>query len=429
MQPAGTIAPQAWMTTPGARRVLAALAADGRPARFVGGCVRDAVLGRAVKDIDIATPEPPETVMRLLQAADIKAIPTGIDHGTVTAVVAPAHFEITTLRHDVETFGRRARVAFTDDWVADAARRDFTFNALFCDPDGTLYDPAGGLGDLKAGRVRFVGEPMLRIREDVLRLLRFFRFHACYGRGAPDAEALAACCAMAPQIGTLSAERVWSELRRILLAPDPAAALALMRDNAVLGHVLPEATRLDRLAALVRNEAACVRDGDPVRRLAAVITVDAAGATAVAQRLRMANAERDRLVALAAPVLQPDPSFDARARRLALYRIGAALFADLAMLGWADRAAGGSVDDHAAWRRLVEAAASWVPIALPVAGRDAVALGMPRGPAIGRLLAALEAWWIDGDFRASRDECLAKLRALIRADAKAGNGKRSSSRS
>ena len=429
MQPAGSIAPQPWMTAPEARRVFAALTADGRPARFVGGCVRDAVLGRAVKDIDIATPEPPEAVMRLLQAADIKAVPTGIDHGTVTAIVSPAHFEITTLRHDVETFGRRARVAFTDDWAADAARRDFTFNALFCDPDGTLYDPTGGLADLRAGRVRFVGEAQMRIREDVLRLLRFFRFHAWYGSGAPDADALAACRALAPALGTLSAERVWSELRRILLAPDPAAALALMRDHAVLGHVLPEATRLDRLAALVRNETACLRDGDPIRRLAAVIVADAAGAAAAAQRLRMSNIERDRLVALVAPEIRPEPSFDVRARRLALYRLGAARFADLALLGWAEQAAGGSAVDDTAWRRLVEASSSWVPIALPVAGRDAVAFGVPRGPAIGRLLAALEAWWIDGDFRAGRDESLAKLRALIRAEAKESAGKPSSSRS
>ena len=405
------IAPQAWMTAPEARHVLAALAANGQKARFVGGCVRDAVLGRGVKDIDIATPEPPESVMRLLQAAGIKAVPTGIEHGTVTAVTGAAHFEITTLRHDVETFGRRARVAFTDDWAADAARRDFTFNALFCDPDGTLYDPTGGLADLKAGRVRFVGEAHARIREDVLRLLRFFRFHAHYGSGAPDADALAACRALAPDLGTLSAERVWSELRRTLLAPDPAAALALMRANFVLDHVLPEATRLDRLAALVRNEAACARGGDAIRRLAAVAATDAAGASALARRLRMSNVERDRLVALLAPALRPDPSLDARARRVALYRLGAAVFADLALLGWA---AAGEADDTA-WRGLVEAAASWVPIALPVAGRDAVALGIPRGPEIGRLLAQVETWWIDGDFRAGRDECLKKLKALIRS--------------
>jgi poly(A) polymerase len=403
------------MTAPEARRVLAALAADGRPARFVGGCVRDAVLGRAVKDIDIATPEPPRAVMRLLRSAGIKAIPTGIDHGTVTAAIAPAHFEITTLRHDVETFGRHARVAFTDDWAADAARRDFTFNALFCDPDGTLYDPTGGLADLEAGRVRFVGEAAARIREDVLRLLRFFRFHAHYGRGAPDTAALAACRDFAPALGTLSAERVWAELRRILLAPDPSAVLGLMRDNAVLDHVLPEATRLDRLATLARNETACGCEADAVRRLAAAIAVDGPGAAALARRLRLSNAERDRLVALAAPALRLEPSLDARSRRRVLYRLGAALFADLALLAWADRAGAGGADD-AAWRRLVDDASAWEPVTLPVAGRDAVALGLPRGPAVGRALAAMEAWWIDGDFRAGRDECLAKLEALIQSD-------------
>jgi poly(A) polymerase len=424
VQPAGKIAPQPWMTAPEARRVLAALGAGGRPARFVGGCVRDAMVGRGVKDVDIATPEPPDAVIRLLQAAGIRAVPTGVDHGTVTAVDGEAHFEITTLRHDVETFGRRARVAFTDDWAADAARRDFTFNAMFCDPDGTLYDPTGGLADLQAGRVRFVGAAQERIREDVLRLLRFFRFHAHYGRGVPDAEALAACRALAPELAALSAERVWSELRRTLLAPDPAAALALMRDNAVLDHVLPEATRLDRLAAVVRDEAACARDGDPIRRLAAAIATNAAGATALAQRLRLSNAERDRLVALVAPVMRLTPSLDGHERRVALYRLGAEAFADLALLGWAEQATRGVTVDDSAWRALIADAAAWTPIALPVAGRDAVALGIPRGPEIGWLMAQLEAWWIDGDFRADREACLRQLKSLIRARRNGGDGGR-----
>jgi len=205
MQPtADRLAPQPWMTAPETRAVVAALTADGTEVRFVGGCVRDALLGRPVKDVDIATPDRPQRVMELLARAGIRAIPTGIEHGTVTAVVGRTPFEITTLRRDVETYGRRAKVAFTDDWTADAARRDFTINALSCTPDGRLYDPFGGLADLRAGRVRFVGDPEARIREDVLRLLRFFRFYAHYGAAPPDPAALAACRALAPLLPGLA---------------------------------------------------------------------------------------------------------------------------------------------------------------------------------------------------------------------------------
>jgi len=401
--------PQPWMTEDATRAVIAALEAGGGKARFVGGCVRDALLGHPVRDIDIATPDPPEAVMRLLRAAGIRAIPTGIDHGTVTAVKGAAHFEITSLRRDVETFGRHARVAFTDDWDADAARRDFTMNALFCDPDGTLHDPAGGYADLRAGRVRFVGEARARIEEDVLRLLRFFRFHAWYGRGAPDAEALAACRALAPRLKSLSAERVWSELRRLLSAPDPAAALRLMAENAVLPYVLAEADRPDRLARLAALEDGLGLGADPLRRLAAAVTVDEAGAAWLADRLRLSRAERRRLCALAAPEHRPDPAAGHAANRIALYRLGTETFGDLALLGWAE--AGGAAGDDA-WRAL-RALPDADPVpAFPLAGRDALALGVPKGPEVGRLLREVEGWWSDTGFTASREACLAKLRAL-----------------
>ncbi|MBX6323955.1 MAG: CCA tRNA nucleotidyltransferase, partial [Rhodospirillaceae bacterium] len=239
------------MTAPATRAVLAAVTADGAEARFVGGCVRDALLSRPVGDVDIATPEPPERVLALLARAGIKAIPTGIDHGTVTAVKDGTPFEITTLRRDVETYGRRAKVAFSDSWREDAARRDFTMNALSCTPDGRVFDYFGGLADLEARRVRFVGDAATRIREDVLRLLRFFRFYAHYGSPPPDGEALAACRELAPLLPTLSAERVRAEVLRLLAAPDPCPALALMRDNGILDRVLPAAAGLDRLRGLV----------------------------------------------------------------------------------------------------------------------------------------------------------------------------------
>jgi len=428
VEPAGSVAPQQWMTAPETRDVLAALGAGGAAVRFVGGCVRDALLARPVKDIDIATAEPPETVMERLAAAGIKAIPTGIAHGTVTAVAGKAHFEITTLRRDVETFGRRARVAFTDDWTADAARRDFTINALFCDPDGTLYDPSGGLADLHAGRVRFVGEAEERIREDVLRLLRFFRFHAWYGAGAPDQAALAACRKLAPEMVSLSAERVWSELRRILPAPAAAAVLRLMAEWDVLVHALPEAVDLARLDALTQIEDELGEPADAIRCLAATLTkesgtegsgTEGAGAEALARRLRMSNAERGRLCRLVAPDLAPAPGMDQRARRAALYRLGGQAFCDLALLGRAAALVAGE-DDGAAWRALFADGQAWQPVKLPVAGRDAMDFGVPRGKPMGAVLGAVEAWWVANDFGPGRAACRTKLEELAR---KAGFGK------
>jgi poly(A) polymerase len=399
---------QPWLAAPETRAVVEALTRDGGQARFVGGCVRDALLGRPVKDIDLATPDPPETVMQRLQRAGIRAIPTGIEHGTVTAVIGERHFEITTLRHDVETFGRRARVAFTDDWDADAARRDFTINALSAEPDGTVHDPFDGIADLEAGRVRFVGEPEARIREDVLRLLRFFRFHAWYGSGEPDAAALAACSRFAELLPTLSGERVAAELLRLLLAPDPASAVALMRDHGVLQPILPELTRVERLRVLVLIEDE-IGDRDAVRRLAALLPPAQAGALAVAARLKLSNADRDRLAMLAAPPLAVAP-LDERGARRALHRIGAALFRDLVLLDWADSP--GTAPRH---RALLAAADAWTPVALPVKGQDVLEHGVAAGPAVGELLAEIERWWEEGDYRATREDCLSKLRALISA--------------
>ena len=406
MRKAGTIPPQRWMTAPETRAVIAALTGDGAPARFVGGCVRDAILGRDVRDIDIATAEAPDRVMEMLDRAGIKAVPTGIDHGTVTAVIDPAHFEITTLRHDVETFGRHARVAFTDDWEADAARRDFTMNAVFCDADGALYDPTGGLADIEAGRVRFVGDARERIAEDVLRLLRFFRFHAWYGSGEPDAEALAACRELADRIPGLSVERVWSELRRILLAPDPAAILDLMAADAVLDHVLPEATGRARLAALVRHEEDQGLAADAIRRLAAVVapTTDA---IALAERLRLSRAEKHRLADILTPGDDVSPDLDEAAGRRAMYRLGAPLYGDLVLLGW-------SAAPHAGWAAQWRLATTWQPPDFPLRGADAMAQGVPKGPDVGRLLGIVEAWWLANDFAPERAACLDRLAEAAR---------------
>ena len=263
------LAAQAWLRAPASRRVLAALGADGHAARFVGGCVRDGLLGLpdVGRELDVATPERPDQVIRLLERAGLPAIPTGLAHGTVTTIADGRRFEITTLRRDVACDGRHAEVEFTDDFALDAARRDFTINAMSCDDAGRLYDYFGGRADLTAGRVRFVGDAAARIAEDYLRILRFFRFFAYYGRPPADAEALAACRAAAPELRRLSGERIQAEMVRLLEAADPVPALRLMVETGVLGEVIPGPVALERLARLIE----LAPDSDPLVRLAALL--------------------------------------------------------------------------------------------------------------------------------------------------------------
>jgi len=393
-----------WMGAADTRAVVAALTAGGRAVRFVGGCVRDSLAARSVIDIDIATPEPPTRVLELLAAARIKAVPTGLDHGTVTAIVDGRPFEITTLRRDVETDGRRAVVAFTDSWAEDAARRDFTINALSADPDGTLHDPFGGFADLAAGRVRFVGEAELRIREDVLRILRFFRFHAHYGKGDPDGAGLDACRKLAHLLPGLSGERIAAELRRLLAAPDPAATLERMRAAGILAPILPEIADLARLRGLQALADAAARD--PLLRLSAVLPGDAAVARAVAERLRLSNDERTWLELLAAPPAHVWPARGEAALRRALHRLGPDLVRDLGLLAIAR-------GDIEMGRPAVDAAAVWMPVALPVRGQDALELGVPAGPRVGQLIASVESWWEENDYRPDRAACLQRLKSLV----------------
>lgn len=401
MIPVERIDPQPWMTTPGVEAVIAALSANGAVVRFVGGCVRDAVIGREVcGDIDLATPDPPETVMGLLEAAGLRALPTGLDHGTVTALAHGQPIEITSLRRDVETDGRHAQVAFTDDWAIDAARRDFTMNALFCDPDGALYDPTGGLDDARAGRVRFVGDAGRRIDEDVLRSLRFFRFYAQFGQAPADQEALDACRAKASRLAVLSGERVGAETLKLLAAPDPTPALELMIESGVAAALIPQITATGSLAGLCRLD-----DGDALRRLALLLRRGNGGADRVAERLRLSNAQRDRLAAMTEPPLEIGADIDLAAQRRALYRIGAELFTDLAYLAWAET-------EKPCFGAMLETARDWRAPTLPIGGGDVMALGVDSGPEVGRLLKAIEDWWISGDFKADRETALEKLAAL-----------------
>jgi len=396
------IDPQPWMVEPATLAVLRALAAGGAEARFVGGSVRDALLGQRIGDIDIATSASPERVIELLEKARIKVVPTGLDHGTVTAIVPPRHFEITTLRRDVETYGRRARVAFDADWAADAARRDFTINAIFLDPDGTIHDPVGGLPDLRARRIRFVGDPATRIAEDVLRLLRYYRFEARFGTGGGDTQARAACRAAAHLLPTLSGERVQQELIKLLETPDPLAGLQMMQDDGVLAVAVPEARHLDRLRRLMLVQG----PADPLLRLAALIEVDGEGAVALAERLRLSNVWRDRLRGLSPP--RPiDPQGNVQTQRRALYRLGVERYRDVAVLIAAE---GGM--SRTRITELLDLARGWTPPAFPLAGRDVIALGIPAGEQVGRLLSAVHDWWEEGDFTADRAHCLERLRDL-----------------
>ncbi|MFQ5773446.1 MAG: CCA tRNA nucleotidyltransferase [Kiloniellaceae bacterium] len=415
MTPAGRIPVQDWMRAPATRRVIAALTAEGAEARFVGGCVRDALAGRPVKDVDIATHLAPEEVMRLLAKAGIKTVPTGLDHGTVTAVAGRKPFEITTLRVDVETFGRRAKVAFTDDWTADAARRDFTFNALSCAPDGTLYDPFGGLEDLRAGRVRFVGDARARIEEDYLRLLRFFRFQAHYGKVPPDPAVLEIVTELAPELRRLSGERIREELFKLLRAEDPVPVVELMIERRVLQEILPVAGDAAVLRALLRAEAAQAPP-DPVLRLAALMRPDAAKAEEVAERLRLSSRERVALVTLAEPETHLDPALPPRARWRAVHKLRPALYRNLLRLDWARRHAGDRALPNAALERALAEADGLASKTFPLRGRDALKLGVPAGPRLGRLLDDVEEWWAGQGFRPTRQECLDRLRALIAAE-------------
>ena len=384
---------QPWLTAPATRAVMTALEAAGGPgcARFVGGCVRNALIGRPVADVDIATTLTPEDTDRAIRAAGLKSVPTGIAHGTVTAVADRRPFEITTLRRDVSTDGRNATVAFTDDWAEDAARRDFRLNALYADVDGRVFDPTGeGVADAEAGRIIFVGDPETRIREDFLRILRFFRFHAWYGRGEPDAAALAACRALAEGMTRLSAERVSSELMKLLSAPDPRAAVRAMAGAGVLVQILPEA----RLTPLF--DAAVEQGADATARLMMLLPADEAVVRTAAGRLRFPNAARDRLAFAAQAFPAVGLSMSDREARAVLYRHGAQAVSDAIRRRWA-----GAPDQGGDARRLLALAADWTRPRLPVGGRDLARLGIEPGPETGRLLKAFEESWIAEDFPAA----------------------------
>tara|TARA_R100000005_G_scaffold96618_1_gene85222 strand:+ start:731 stop:1951 length:1221 start_codon:yes stop_codon:yes gene_type:complete len=389
--------PPSWRRWPETVAVLKALMGEGGRARFVGGCVRDALLGFETEDIDIAIDLPPGAVLQGLERAGITAIPTGLDHGTVTAVCGDRRFEITSLRVDVISHGRHAEVAFTHDWELDAARRDFTFNALYLDPNGELVDPVGGVADLARRHVRFIGKAEDRLREDRLRVLRYFRFYARFGDDNPDEEALAACARWADRLDTLSVERVQKEMLLLLGTENPVPALHLMAETGVLAAITGERTDIERLQRMLSLN----RPSDALLRFAALLGGEAGAMRRLADKWRFSNKQKERLACMTGG--EVTAGMTVSACRALLYHLGAETVVDQAML----RASfGGKVDEY---QICFEAAASWIKPQFPVSGHDLRAHGMAEGAEIGRQLREMEARWIASGFTLSRSELLASL--------------------
>lgn len=401
-----------WLKTPQVQAVFAALeAAKPSGSRFVGGCVRNTLMGRAVDDIDIATQLTPEKTLKALEAADIRAIPTGIEHGTVTAIIDKTPFEITSLRRDVETDGRRAVVAFTEDWEEDARRRDFRLNAIYADLDGTLYDPTGGgLDDAAAGRVIFIGDPDQRLREDYLRILRFFRFNAWYARNV-DEDGLAACARQKEGLKQIAAERIWKELKKLLSASWVHPSVTDMQRAGILDIVLPhwlhaglpmdtDVTAGSYVEDIEDSETAYDLPIDPLRRLMGLLPIEKSAMMATADALKLSNLERDRLLAQTKLAGYYESAADVRRDQY--------LFGREAMLDWVAQ-----ITDHKVWEVLK--ANPDVPV-FPLKGENLIKAGMSPGPAVGVLLHELETGWIEGDFTAGKAELLEELECRLKAD-------------
>jgi poly(A) polymerase len=388
----------AWLKDAEIARLLALLDCDGEQARVVGGAVRNALMGLPVGEIDVATTAVPQEVERRLEAAGFKAKPTGIEHGTVTAIIDGRPFEVTTLRQDVETFGRKAKVAFGRDWKADAERRDFTINALSVSADGKIHDYVGGLADIAAHRVRFIGDPGQRIAEDYLRILRFFRFHAWYGKGAPNVAGLHACIAARSRLDTLSRERVRMELLKLLLAPHATPTLAVMAEAGILGTVLGGVPLLASFENMAKVEAAIGVAPDATRRLGALGVAVMEDAERLSQRLRLSNAEFERLMALEY-WWRVTPAAGAHAARVWLYQLGPASFTDRVLLAWSRSDAGAADRD---WHELATLPQRWTAPRFPLKAADFLNRGVPKGPEMGAALRAAEQAWIDADYPEDR---------------------------
>ncbi|HEY7301518.1 MAG TPA: CCA tRNA nucleotidyltransferase [Xanthobacteraceae bacterium] len=400
-----------WLREGPLARVLAVLDGAGEEARLVGGTVRNALLGEPPGDADIATTAVPEEVIRRAEAAGFKAVPTGIEHGTVTIVVDSRPFEVTTLREDVETFGRHAKVAFGRDWQRDAERRDFTINALFLSREGTIHDFVGGLADLRARRVRFIGDPAQRIAEDYLRILRFFRFHAAYGDGPLNPAGLHACIVARRGLENLSRERVRMETLKLLAARNAAPTLAVMSETGLLEQVIGGVPLLASVSKMIDLEGSLPLHPDPIRRLGALAVLVTEDAERLRDRLRLANMEFERLAAMAQAWRRFAPAAGNHEPRALLYRLGRQTYSDSVLLAWS-RSPQDKANEN--WRALATLPARWGPPVFPLKAADFLVRGVARGPALGAALRAAEEAWIAEDFPAD-----VKLLACI-ADRAAG---------
>ena len=383
-----------WLKDGALARLLSLLDRDGEEARVVGGAVRNALIRLPFDEVDIATTAVPDEVTRRAAVAGLKAIPTGAEHGTVTVVIDGKPFEVTTLRVDIETYGRKAKVSFGRDWAKDAARRDFTINALSVSADGKIHDYVGGLADIAAHKVRFIGEPAQRIAEDYLRILRFFRFHAWYAHGPPDAAGLHACVVARAGLETLSRERVRMELMKLLVAPRATPTLAVMAETGILGTVLGGVPLLASFENMAKVEAAIGAPADAVQRLGALGVATTEDAERLSERLRLSNAEFERLMALEC-WWRVKPAAGEHAARVLLYQLGTKSFVDRALVAWS-RSDAGAAD--AAWRQLATLAQRWIAPIFPLKAQDFLSRGVPKGPPMGAALRAAEQAWVDADF-------------------------------
>jgi len=400
------IGDEAWFTSPGLGRVFELLNTDGGEVRVVGGAIRNTLMGEAVGDVDLATTVLPEDLITRAKAARIKAIPTGIDHGTVTLVIDGQGFEVTTLRTDIKPMGRHAEVAFGEDWQADAERRDFTVNALYADHTGLVHDPVGGMADIESRTIRFIGEAEKRIEEDHLRILRFFRFFARYGGGRPDADGLRACVRQREKLNSLSAERVWKELKSLLAAPDPGRSLLWMRQSGILTLLLPETEKwgIDAVAGLIASENAHGWSPDPLLRLMAMVPPDTIRMEALAARLKMSKAEAARLKEWALATAPQADTAGTVLERL-IYRHGKTPVCDRLKLAQAAIRArpANEIDDKtladmASFSKLLARAEKFKRPQFPLNGKDLIKAGLEPGETIGQRLAAAETKWIESNF-------------------------------
>ena len=402
-----------WLREKPLAQLLAVLGRDGEEARVVGGAVRNTLLGEPHGDIDIATTALPDEVIRRAERAGFKAVPTGLEHGTVTVIVSGKPFEVTTLREDVETFGRHAKVAFGRDWRRDAQRRDFTMNALSVTADGTVHDYLGGLDDLKARRVRFIGEAATRIAEDYLRILRFFRFHAVYGRGLPDQVGVHACIAGRAGLGQLSRERIRAELLKLLLAEHAVPTLAVMTETGLLETVLGGVPLLASTSNVIKLEHALALPADAIRRLGALGVSVVEDAERLRDRLRLANAEYERLAAMGDGWWRLNAQWEERQARVLLYRLGPERYVDRVLLAWS-RADEGVADGR--WRALATLPGRWTVPVFPLRAADFLARGLAKGPGLGVALRTAENAWVTADFPADAAALAAIADTAARTD-------------